>query len=136
MEKMKVEIELDVEIPIGYKAVKYNTPKNGDYYLNENMVVELWDLERICACYFIILEKAVKHGKDLIGCLCGVSNTSLEHARINSEDLLFTREISLYDTKDCKYEAIDGLWKYAYPVSKQKLKELMNKIEKDDRRDL
>jgi hypothetical protein len=72
----------------------------------------------------------VPQGEELIGILCGVSDQYLESAKKNSEHISKVVIISKYNNElKSPYTDITGTsWRYAYPVSKQKLKELMERV--------
>jgi len=71
-------------------------------------------------------EEVTLQGEDLIGYLCAVSDVSLEDAKNSAENLCDMFAI-ISHVEDGWYGTVsEGHWKYAYPVSKEKLESLKN----------
>ena len=123
---MKVEFKIEVDIPIGHKVIRYDKAKTGDFFINEYDIVEEWVYQETSGNKYIILEKTDKQGEMLVGCLCGVSNFSLELAKVDICNFGFVGIIKNYS--DGLYEVAKKKWKYAYPVSQEQLIKLATKI--------
>jgi chaperonin GroEL (HSP60 family) len=125
-----MKIEIDIEIPKGFHFVRYDYVRQGEHYLSDvNVNAVKWLCSYNSTDKHIILQKDVKQGKDLIGCLCGTAYHSLKTAKdrvMNKEGLIVIKD---YNEKLDLYEATDGyIWNFAYPVSKEDIQELLNKI--------
>ena len=133
--KVSVAVEKTIEIPNGYRFVKYDYPTNGDYYLDVNGYVELW-----CnyGCKWAInkklpiIDKIQPEKRDLIGLLCGVSYNDVDDAREMACKGSRMYIIKDYDESIERYivHGFVGEFPYAYPVSTALLKELLEKSEK------
>jgi hypothetical protein len=133
--KVNVTVEKSIEIPNGYRFVKYDYPKNGDNYLDGNGYVEVW---YNYGCKWginkklPIIDKIQPEKRDLIGLLCGVSYNDVDNARevaCNGSQMYIIKD---YDESIGRYKVhgFVGEYPYAYPVSTALLKELLEKAEK------
>ena len=124
---MKVEIEIDMEIPTGYKLVRFGFAKQGDWVLElDDLSVHEWRLKRGSVNEYFILEKVVKQGRDLVGCLCGLSDESLEIAKYAAEELCVLGAVFNYvDESEFPYAGADCSWKFAYPVAEEDIKKFL-----------
>jgi hypothetical protein len=116
-DKMKVEIEM--EVPKGYKVVGYDYVRTNEYYITSlDGKPKKWEHSH-CSCgKCIILEPVIKQGEELIGCLCGVSDYSLENAECKSETFFQVEVIIGYHYGEYITQC-NSRWKYAYPVSEE-----------------
>ena len=124
---MKVEIEIDV--PEGYRPVRYGKVNKGEWSINKYGRVAQWDSDEQSDWEYIILEKIVKQGEDLIGCLCGVDSYTYDRAKENAKKLKNVRYILGYIEDEETYTSVDGgNYSYAYPVPQEQLLKLAERI--------
>ena len=122
-----MKVEIDIEIPDGYELVRYGAILADNYYLNEHKEVKKREMGQEMI-YGIVVEKKVKQGEDLVGCLCGLSDLGIENAKENAEELNILGEIVYVCDNGEYFTRCDMCWKYAYPVPRERLLELANII--------
>ena len=72
--------------------------------------------------------KVIKQGEDLIGCLCGVSDDSLELAKESSKEFGLVKVIKKVNDFNIYIDEEGIYWNYAYPIPKEKLLKLAENI--------
>ena len=126
-------IELNIDLPQGYRATgEYRYVQWGEhYYNNVCKCVLLWERNEESDFAHIIIEEDYRQGEELIGCLCGVSDFSLEQAKCKSETFYQVEEIIGYSRTGSQYRTIcNSTWRYAYPVSEETYKKYLAKLNK------
>jgi hypothetical protein len=128
---MKHTIEVDV--PEGYKAVKYDYVRTGELYIGDDGEVEEWLYTPRAGVKCIVIEEIVKQGEELVGCLCGFSDKSLKSAKCYADAWrgkgIFV-DVVKGISHDGYYNTVcGGCYTYAYPVSKEKLEQLIKNLE-------
>jgi hypothetical protein len=124
-------IKLDVTVPSGYKATgEYRRLTYGDfYYDNLYSCAGKWTESDSSAKKYIVLQREIKQEKELIGCLCGVSNYSLVNAESKSETF-FQVEV-IVDYRGEYITQSNNRWRYAYPVSEETYLRYLAALKKD-----
>ena len=118
----KQTVEIEIDVPVGYEFCKDNlTVRNCDRNLN---------LEKI-ADVKIFVKPKVKQGAELIGCLVGYSDESINEAELRACEYERVGVVLGYNLSQNRSYNINGeYWGYAYPVPKQKLEQLIERLEK------
>ena len=109
------KLQINVEVPIGFEISTEN-------------ISQAENLREV----YLHFKPKVKQGAELIGCLCGVSNSSLQNAKRGAENQYDLCRITDFVNDDEKYNYRHGIYskRYAYPVNKQKLEQLIERLEK------
>jgi hypothetical protein len=121
-------IELNMNMPRGYRATgEFRKVLLGElYYDNKYSSVRRWVKSDKSTGEYLIADKEYS-GEDLVGCLCGVSDYSLEDAETNAEYISDVTLILTYDEDAELYMGSDSRkYIYAYPVSAEDVKSFGN----------
>lgn len=120
-ETYKQKIEIEIDIPIGMEISIISRNKT---YVNDGVYDPFTEI-------LIEYKPKVKQGYDLVGCLCGISNLSFSNAKRCADNQYNLCLITDYVTDDnFPYKSEICSLKFAYPVSSEKLKELLENLEK------
>ena len=118
--KQKIEIEIDVPMKMEVDTAKYT----GRSYAP--------DFSRGTAFLHVSLKPKVKQGAELLHCLVGYSDISLDIAKDNTIDFARVGIVDGYNFSQNKSYRINGkLAMYAYPVPTEKLAELKANLERE-----
>lgn len=117
MKTYKQKIEIEIDVPVGMEVAGHEFI--GDAY------------DKSSKDYSIFFKKKVKQGDELVGMLCGLSDLSLNEAKIKSNSFKHTGIIFNYNSRsEWPFITNGSTFKYAYPVSADKLKELLQAVER------
>ena len=115
--------KIEIEVPNGYKFDKIILDNEMQY--GGDCGLSLVDQ----ASFFF--KPKVKQGAELIGCLVGYSDESINEAELRACEYERVGVVLGYNLSQNRSYNINGeYWGYAYPVPKQKLEQLIERLEK------